>query len=193
MERRHNDLQEVAATVGYTNTKFDHLKMTAGLEAKFSEGIHYKTIDDLLGGIQWIDVDAFAERDIKDLAVNIGMTQDEIGKVMQNDLADPDRKVKEGDRFGYDYRMNMSNLKFWFQNEWRFNEVDFYYAIQGTFSSMQRSTDMVNGRAWYLSQIPDADASLYFGKVNVTTVRSTTSLTHRSRQVLRTRLTVVTT
>ncbi|MBP5642079.1 MAG: carboxypeptidase regulatory-like domain-containing protein [Paludibacteraceae bacterium] len=163
LERRHNDLQEVAATVGYTNTKFDHLKMTAGLEAKFSEGIHYKTIDDLLGGIQWIDVDAFAERDIKDLAVNIGMTQDEIGKVMQNDLADPDRKVKEGDRFGYDYRMNMGNLKFWFQNEWRFNEVDLYYAIQGTFSSMQRSTDMVNGRAWYLSQIPDADASLYFG------------------------------
>ena len=163
LERRHNDIQEAAATINYVNTQFDHLKMTAGLEGKFSEGIHYKTVDDILGGKQWIDVDPFAERDIKELATNIGLTQAEIGKVMQNDLAAPNRKTTDGDRFGYDYRMNMGNLKFWFQNEWKFNEVDFYYAIQGTYSTMQRSSDMVNGRAWYLSKITPADAELYLG------------------------------
>ena len=71
-ERRHNDIQEATASFNYVNTQFDHLKMTLGAEGKFSQGIHYKTIDDLLGGNQWIDIDAFADRDIKELASNSG-------------------------------------------------------------------------------------------------------------------------
>lgn len=169
LERRHNDIQEANASFNYVNTKYNHLKMTLGVEGKFSQGIHYKTIDDLLGANQWIDIDAFADRDIKELATNGGFTQEDIINVRKNEIAedyDPITKA-DGRRFGYNYRINMGNMKAWFQNEWSFNEVDVYYALQLNYSMMQRTTDMLNGRAWYLTKIADektgADSWVYYG------------------------------
>ena len=162
VERRHNDIQEVVANANYRNTSVDHLTTTVGLELKASQGIHYKTVDDLLGGNQWIDVDAFAERDIKELATNIGLTQADIENVKQNDLRNPNAAVGKNDRFGYDYRINMLGAKLWAQNEWSWNMLDVYYALQLSYSSMQRTTDMLNGRAWYLAKLNPNDAWYYF-------------------------------
>ena len=86
LERRHNDIQEANAMFNYVNEQYDHLKMTLGVEGKYSQGIHYKTIDDLLGGNQWIDIDAFADRDIKELASNSGFTQSDIAYVIQRSV-----------------------------------------------------------------------------------------------------------
>ena len=153
LERRHNDIMEANASFNYVNTKYAHLKMTVGAEGKVSEGIHYKTIDDLLGGNQWIDIDAFADRDIKELASNSGFTQADIDHVRKNEVAGDYNNVirADGRRFGYDYRIKMEDFKAWFQNEWSFNEVDLFYAIQFDYSAMQRTTNMLNGRAWYLA------------------------------------------
>ena len=161
VERRHNDIQEGMINLNYRNTAVDNLTITAGLEAKGSQGIHYKTVDDLLGGNQWIDVDPFAERDIKELATNIGLTQADIANVKQNDLRNPNAAVKDHGRFGYDYRINMMNAKLWAQNEWKWNSVDFYYGLQLTYSSIQRTTDMLNGRAWYLAKLNPDNAWYY--------------------------------
>ena len=153
LERRHNDIQEATASFTYFNDQYDHLKMTLGLEGKFAQGIHYKSIDDLLGGNQWIDLDAFAERDIKELANNTGFTQEDIAILIQNDLYHPNKQIHQGERFGYDYRMNMGHAKAWFQNEWNFNEVDLYYALAVDYNSMQRTTRMFNGRQAYLGTL----------------------------------------
>lgn len=167
LERRHNDIAESSANLLYTNEKVNHLKITAGLETKASAGIHYKTVDDLLGGNQWIDIDPFADRDIKELATNIGMTQTEIELVRQNNISnDPAtlyRPVTKGERFGYDYQISMNNVKMWGQNEWTWNEVELYYALQVTMSSFVRTTKMLNGRAWYLSLIDPSQAPYYLG------------------------------
>jgi len=169
LERRHNDIQEANAAFNYVNTAYDHLKMTLGVEGKFAQGIHYKTIDDLLGGNQWIDIDAFADRDIKELASNGGFTQADIENVRRNEVAaDYDNVINTTSRrFGYDYRINMGNMKAWFQNEWTFNEVDLYYALAVEYNMMQRTTNMLNGRAWYLTKIAEdktgADPTLYYG------------------------------
>ena len=161
IERRHNDIQEANASFNYVNTQFNHLKMTLGVEGKFSQGVHYKTMDDLLGGNQWIDIDGFADRDIKELASNSGMTQEDIAHVIQNDYYNPNKVIKNGDRFGYDYRINMGNVKAWFQNEWTFNEVDVYYALQLNYSSMQRTTNMFNGRQAFLATRAYADGTMW--------------------------------
>ncbi|MBQ7530302.1 MAG: carboxypeptidase regulatory-like domain-containing protein [Paludibacteraceae bacterium] len=166
-ERRHNDLQEGIINVNYTNSKVNHLKITVGLDAKYAQGIHYKSVDDLLGGNQWIDVDPFAERDIKDLATNISLTQAGIENVKQNDIFNHNQAKKEGDRFGYNYYMNMVQANVWAQNEWNFNEFDVYYALKIAYSSMQRSTTMINGRAWYntilAEQFSPEDKTKYYG------------------------------
>ena len=163
LERRHNDIQEATASFNYVNTTIDHLKMTLGAEGKFSQGIHYKTIDDLLGGNQWIDIDAFADRDIKELATNSGFTQADIFNVRKNEIREGynDVVTDNGRRFGYDYRINMGMMKAWFQNEWSFNEVDLFYALALNYSSMQRSTNMYNGRAWYLTTIAQRQDALH--------------------------------
>ena len=169
VERRHNDIQEANAAFNYVNTQFDHLKMTLGVEGKFSQGIHYKTVDDLLGANQLIDFDSFADRDIKELAANSGLTQADIEFVKQNEVRagyqDTIRSTSK--RFGYDYRINMGNLKAWFQNEWNFNEVDLFYALALDYSYMQRTTNMLNGRAAYLATSnADGNGWKYLGKNN---------------------------
>ena len=178
LERRHNDIQEASASVNYVNTQFNHLKMTVGVEGKFSQGIHYKTIDDLLGANQWIDVDAFADRDIKELASNSGFTQEDIQLVRMNEVRTGYSDIihADGRRFGYDYRINMGNAKVWFQNEWSFNEVDLYYALAFNYTSMQRYTNMLNGRAWYLTKVAEektgSEAWKYYGKASYDAVKA---------------------
>ena len=182
LERRHNNIQEANAMFNYVNTNYDHLKMTLGVEAKISQGIHFKTIDDLLGGNQWIDIDAFADRDIKELASSGRFTQEDISNVRKNEIADDYNTIVKADgrHFGYDYRINMENAKVWFQNEWTFNEVDLYYALQFNYSSMQRVTSMLNGRAWYLTMIAenevlkgkDLDPTVYYGKKAYTQINN---------------------
>ena len=164
VERRNNDIYEAMASVKWFNTSFDHLKMTLAIDLKHSTGVHYKTMDDLLGANQWIDIDPFADRDIKELATNISMPQSEMEKVKLNNLAKPADVInKTGQVFGYDYNINIENAKLWYQNQWTFNDIDFYYALQLTYSSFQRSTNMLNGRAWYLATLNPQDAKLYLG------------------------------
>ncbi|MBR2166014.1 MAG: carboxypeptidase regulatory-like domain-containing protein [Paludibacteraceae bacterium] len=177
LERRHNDIQEASASFLYER-KTEHLRMIIGGEGKFSQGIHYKTIDDLLGANQWIDIDAFADRDIKELATNSGFTQSDIANVRKNDIAaDYDNVIKDTKRrFGYNYRMNMGTAKLWFQHEWTFHDVDLYYAARLTYSMMQRSTDMINGRAWYLTKIAEerteTEAWKYYGADSYARIKS---------------------
>ena len=178
LERRHNDIMEVSASANYVNTQYDHLKMTLGLESKHSQGIHYKTIDDFLGGQQWIDIDAFADRDIKELATNGGFTQANIANVRKNEIAeDYDSKINDSKRhFGYDYRIIMNNVKAWYQNEWSFNEVDLYYAVSLNYSNMQRVTNMLNGRAWYLTKVAEEKTGrnpwMYYGKTSYDRIKA---------------------
>ena len=174
VERRHNDIQEGGININYAYNNQKNLKVTVGLEAKQSQGIHFKTIDDLLGANQWKDVDPFADRDMRELSNNIGLTQSEINWTMQNDYrswienGQNPKNIKTGDRFGYDYRINMTTAKLWAQNEWKFQDIDVYYALQVTYSNMMRSTNMINGRALYLSLLAEGtdNATKYLGRDN---------------------------
>lgn len=153
LERRHNDIWENMFNALYTGNPIDHLKITAGIDTKVSQGKHYKTVEDLLGANQWIDVDPFAERDMSDLAQNVGMTQQEIEMVKQNDINNPNKAVKDGDVFGYNYDINMFSASAFIQNEWNFNQIDFYYAAKATYSQFYRVGHMENGRAIYLQSV----------------------------------------
>lgn len=136
LERRHNNLMEIPLNFLYTNQLNSELKLTAGIEAKYAKGMHYKTIDDLLGANQWIDIDQFAERDFTD-------NQD----IIQNDLDDPNRVVYKGDKFGYNYNMHVINASAFIQNDWKLPLFDIYYAARLSYTSFQREGLMRNGRA----------------------------------------------
>ena len=136
LERRHNNLMEIPLNVTYTNQILPILNLSAGIEAKYAKGMHYKTVDDLLGGNQWIDIDQFAERDFTDNTT-----------IIQNDVDNPYRVVKDGDRFGYNYNMHVINASAFIQNTWKLSLFDIYYAARLSYTSFQREGLMRNGRA----------------------------------------------
>lgn len=140
VERRHINLMETAFNSTYINQLNSKLKLTAGIEAKLGKNIKYKTMDDLLGGNQWIDIDQFAERDM-----NIDENPDP--NKMQNDLNNPNRVIKEGDVFGYHYDINMLHTSAFIQNEWSLSRLELYYAGKLTYTQYNRYGYMRNGRA----------------------------------------------
>ncbi|MDD4990796.1 MAG: carboxypeptidase-like regulatory domain-containing protein [Paludibacter sp.] len=136
IERRHSNLMETALNSTYTNQLSKELKLTAGVEGKISKAMHYKTMDDLLGGNQWIDIDQFAERDFPTNP-----------NVIQNDLNNPNAVVKVGDIFGYNYDINILHGAAFAQNEWILPQLDIFYAGQVTYTQFSRYGHMKNGRA----------------------------------------------
>lgn len=161
LERRHNNSLEVALNSTYDKQVNDRLKVIAGLEAKYTKGIHYKTVDDLLGANQWIDIDPFSDRDIADLSENVSMSQAEIQSVRQNDMNNPNRVVKEGDVFGYKYDINVYKAALFAMNDWDFNRLKFNYALRLTYTSFNRYGYMKNGRADYLTNVLDTVVNSY--------------------------------
>lgn len=164
VERRHNNLSELAFNSTYTNQLNKVTKLMAGVEAKTSKGIHYKTMDDLLGGNQWIDIDQFAERDFPDNP-----------NIVQNDLQNPNRVIHTGDVFGYKYDLNVNYANLFGQMEWNLAQVDIYYAAKVSYTQFYRYGYMENGRAAAVGAI-----SLGKGKVwNTTNVSNKLGLTYK--------------
>lgn len=67
---------------------------------------HYKTVKDLLGGDHIDNLDYMLIDDAT------------FCRNMQNDLRNPDRKVYEGDRYGYDYRLTHLRATLYADAEW---------------------------------------------------------------------------
>lgn len=151
LEERHNDLMEAVLNSVYTNEFSNRFKLIGGIEAKYSKGMHYKTMNDLLGGNQWIDIDQFAERDF---------TGDR--NIIQNDLRNPNRKIKEGDIFGYDYDMNVIKASAFLQNEWTLPRFDAFYAARLTYTTFQRDGHMENGRATAVDALSYGKGKSYY-------------------------------
>jgi len=92
-------------------------------------------MEDLLGGSEWIDIDQFAERDFPTDP-----------NIIQNDLNNPNKIIKKGDKFGYDYDINVTHASAFLQNEWVLPQFDIYYAANVSYTSFYRYTRMKNGR-----------------------------------------------
>ena len=136
VEQRHNDQQTLTLN-SVLNTKLtERINLSAGIEGSTTKGMHYKTMNDLLGADYFIDVDQFAERDFQNDS-----------EKNQNDLNNPNRKILEGDRFGYDYDIYVNSANAWLQNTHRYNQWDFYYGFRINYTSFYRHGNMQNGRA----------------------------------------------
>lgn len=135
LENRCIDYHQLSLSTNYKNELGEHTRLSIGLQIQRYHGNYYKTINDLLGGTYWLDIDQFAEQDYPD---NENM--------YQNDLNNPNRKVVEGDRFGYDYNINS-----WYENLWTlanfsYNHIDFYIGGNINGSHFWRIGNMKNGR-----------------------------------------------
>lgn len=112
------------------------LSLQGGISFNYTDGHYYKTVRDLLGGLFWRDVDSFSERDFAG-------NQD----ILQNDLDNPNRRVTEGEKFGYDYNIRNYLGHVWVQNQVSTRHWNLFYAVEADYASFQRIGHMRNGRA----------------------------------------------
>lgn len=129
------DHSQISVNSNYVNELSKYVTLTGGIDFTSYNAEHYKELDDLLGGTYWMDIDQYAERDFQDDTA-----------ILQNDLNNPNRKVKEGDKFGYDYFIHHNSGGLWAQSSFTYNKVDFY--VSGSLSQTQfwREGKMRNGR-----------------------------------------------
>ena len=136
LENRHSDFTSWMFN-SYINHRInDIMTLDGGVSVNYTDSHYYKTIKDLLGAEYWRDVDNFSERDFPDNPV-----------MLQNDLNNPNRKVKEGDVFGYDYNIRSITARAWLQNQIRTQHWDVNYGLSVGYTNFRRYGNMRNGRA----------------------------------------------
>jgi len=117
------------------NTKFgDNIDFTAGASYQLQNNHYYKEVDDLLGGQFYVNVNQFAERDYPT-----------DNSAIQFDLDRPNRILRAGDKFGYDYNINISRASAWSQGVFKFSKVDLFLAGQYAYTSFYREGNVRNG------------------------------------------------
>lgn len=116
----------------------DLITLTGGISYRKYKGRHYKVMEDLLditGNSYWIDIDKYALRDSSD------------ENFAQNDINNPNKIIKEGDKFGYDYEILNNFAQMWAQADFNFNKFDVYVGGKASYTEFWRNGYMKNGRA----------------------------------------------
>lgn len=133
IEDARNDISNLGFNSVFTHKKSENLLITGGLTIDMYKSNNYKVVDDLLGADFWVDVDQFAERDFADASA------------AQADVNNPNRIVKEGDRFGYDYDININTYKAFGQAEGTSKKIDWFTAISLSQTAYWRTGNYKNG------------------------------------------------
>lgn len=115
-------------------TLSDHASLSAGITYQSQRNNYYKRVEDLLGGDFYVDVNQFGERDFPS---NPGAAQ--------NNLNIPNRIVGEGDKFGYNYDINIKKGSVWLQGVFKFRKIDFFVATEHSYTSFFRYGNVKSG------------------------------------------------
>lgn len=137
VEERHDDQLAFNLNSVFSHQWNERNRYLAGIGVNTTKGMHYKKMKDMLGGELYTDVDKFAIRDH-----GIG------SNIAQNDLDNPNRRIGEGDKFGYDYNIFVNKQNAWLRYEGN-NSGALNYFVSGKIGSTQmfREGLMRNGRA----------------------------------------------
>lgn len=117
------------------NTRLSNtIDFTAGASYQSQQNHYFKRVDDLLGGEFYVDLNQFAERDFPNNS-----------SVNQNDLNNPNRILHVGDKYGYDYNINIHNAAAWAQGVFKFNKADLFLAGRVSRTDFQRIGHVKSG------------------------------------------------
>ncbi len=119
-------------TLGFNallNTELtENIRFTAGASFNKLHSHNYQNVLDLLGGLYFEDIDVFYK-----------------GDQAQSDLNNPNRQVKVGDAYGYNFNLMATRLEGFTQFQFRYKKVDFYLAEEFSSSTYQREGLYKNG------------------------------------------------
>ena len=136
LEDRRYDTEEFNFYSNYQQAINDRLSISGGLSYRSQTQSVYKEVKDLLGGDYTVDVDRFVLRD--SLSTN--------PDVAQNNLDEPNRVIREGDVFGYNYDIDIREINLWAQAELSLRKFDLFFAANASNTRFWRTGYYRNGR-----------------------------------------------
>jgi hypothetical protein len=134
IEERVINSQRINANAVLNTRAGDNIDLTFGASYQQQKNNYHKKVEDLLGGEFYVDLNQFAERDFP-LNPNAN----------QNDLNRPNRILHVGDKFGYDYDMDINKLAGWGQGVFKFRKVDLFLAGEISRTQFWRTGNVKNG------------------------------------------------
>lgn len=122
------DDKSIVANSNFNTQLSEKLILNAGGTFQILKSHNYQKLTDLLGGAYFEDIDAFYR-----------------GDQAQSDLNHPNRQVKVGDAYGYNYNFLASHFEAFSQFKFSYPKTDFYLAQSFSSSSYQREGLYKNG------------------------------------------------
>jgi len=113
----------------------DNILLTSGIRYRNLNSENYALVNDLLGGTGFLDVDFFAEE-----------TNDiNLDDAAQSNVRTPNRIVREGDRYKYNYEIDADVIAGFAQTQFKTKKVDFFVAGNISRTTYQRDGKFENG------------------------------------------------
>lgn len=113
----------------YLNSSIaSNIVLNAGVSFRKLKSTNFQKLIDLLGGSYFNDIDPFF-----------------IGNAGQSDLNNPDRQVREGDAYGYNYTLNALTFDGFTQFKFTYKKIDFYLGQTFSRTEYQREGNYKNG------------------------------------------------
>ena len=133
IEDYRSDLKQYGFNSTFNHQYSENILISGGINGSFYKSMNFKVMDDLLGADYWVDVDQFAERDFADASA------------AQSNLDISNHIIKVGDKFGYDYDININSLGGFTQAEGKSSKIDWYGALTLSNTNFWRTGNVANG------------------------------------------------
>ena len=137
VQAKHNDNLNLTLASTLKTELSKNSSMNLGFQLATNKGMHYQTMEDLLGANTFRNINTYA----------LG-TYPEGDRHIYYDMNNQGGQVKEGDRFGYDYNILVNKGSFWASYNHKFRNVNTFVAGRIGGVSMQRDGRMSNGMGW---------------------------------------------
>ena len=135
VENRIIDHRQIGGASNLIADINDHIRLFAGVELKGYQQNSYNTINDMLGGLYWLDVDKFSE----------GAFPDSLNTIY-NDLNNINDTLGVGDVINNNYELHLITQKIWGLLNFTYNKYDFHIGASIGGEEMYRVGLMKNGR-----------------------------------------------
>ena len=141
VQRYHDDQMALSLSSYLDKQLSKNSQLHAGIQLSTNKGMHYQTMDDLLGAWSFHNVNTYV---IKDFG--------EGGNEAQYDLNNPNKSVKEGDRFGYDYNIFVNKAQAWAGYSVDLSRAHVFVNGRIAGTTMQREGKMRHGLAYFFDE-----------------------------------------
>ena len=137
---RHTNTSRTAINLGF-NSHLNGATLQYGMELRNDAERAFRVMDDLLGATHIIDKDYYLEDDAT------------YSHLTENDLRNPNHRVTEGERYGYDYTLTRRSAKLYATAQWQTGNIAFAIlanmALEQTLRSGHFEKELYCGSASY--------------------------------------------